>query len=149
MIHHGRPYVRHSEQEMVDCTAGSCSGGWEDYVYEYSKQNGTSSNADYSYTASDGTCSPTPNKVSKVSDYGYLPSNVVSMENYLESTGPIAVSVSAGNSIWYNYTGGIVTTDCPTYIDHGVVIVGAGAEESTVTESYTFDVDVCKPASNS
>lgn len=132
-IHHNRPYVRHSEQEMVDCTNGSCNGGWMTDVFGWSRTNGSSSNADYPYKAANGTCNPSPTKVSKVANYGYISRSVTAMEDYLQASGPISVAVSAGNSVWYGYAGGIVSS-CPTTIDHGVVIVGAGADESTTWE---------------
>jgi len=38
----------------------------------------------------------------------------------------MTIAVAAGNSCWRWYESGILTTDmnCPTSIDHGVVIVG-------------------------
>jgi C1A family cysteine protease len=36
---------------------------------------------------------------------------------------PVAVAVSAGNSYWQSYTGGIMNV-CSGDLDHGVVVVG-------------------------
>ena len=40
--------------------------------------------------------------------------------------GPLSLAVSAGNSCWRWYTGGILSEkdECPTAIDHGVALVG-------------------------
>ena len=40
--------------------------------------------------------------------------------------GPLSLAVSAGNSCWRWYKGGILSEkdECPTSIDHGVALVG-------------------------
>jgi len=46
---------------------------------------------------------------------------------------PVNVAVAAGNNVFRNYAGGIITTDmnCPTEIDHAIVAVGWGQEGNT------------------
>jgi len=43
---------------------------------------------------------------------------------------PVSVAVSAGNSYWMNYAGGIINK-CGTGVDHGVLLVGV-FQNSTV-----------------
>ena len=50
-IKHGKSYVRHSEQEYVDCSGQNCSGGWMTTAWSWSKYNGVSAESDYKYTA--------------------------------------------------------------------------------------------------
>jgi len=47
--------------------------------------------------------------------------------------GPNNVAVAAGNRVFRNYDGGIITTadNCPTRIDHAIVAVGFGTENGT------------------
>ena len=54
----GSPAVRLSEQQAVDCVtqAYGCQGGWMVYAWNYWKQVGAMTNADYPYTATDGNC---------------------------------------------------------------------------------------------
>ena len=111
--------------------------------------NKTSSNADYPYTGVDGTCSPSVNKVSwALSYHRFL--TTAEAESRMLNNGPITVAVNAGNSLWYNYTGGIIRKDnrgCGTSLDHAVSAVGLGYE--TVTTTITVEVpdsEVCVPA---
>lgn len=47
------------------------------------------------------------------------------MQNAIQN-GPMTIAVAAGNDCWRFYSGGILTAanNCPTRIDHGVVVVG-------------------------
>jgi len=51
--------------------------------------------------------------------------------------GPMTIAVGAGNNCWYGYRSGILSAEdnCPTGLDHAVVVVGLGVEstEHTVT----------------
>jgi C1A family cysteine protease len=43
-----------SEQQVVDCYSGGCSGGYEGWVYDYVQRNhGINPDAGYPYTAGD------------------------------------------------------------------------------------------------
>ena len=117
MIYHNWPYVRQSEQEMIDCTAGSCShGGWPTYVYDRSRNHSASSDADYPYEAIDRNddCKTTEKKVSRVDRWGDAGRSACDMEVKLQEQ-PLVVAVNADNDLWYNYSGGIIDRDsgCP------------------------------------
>lgn len=100
-ITHGKSYVRHSEQEYVDCSAGSCNGGWFTQAWYWSRDNGVSAESDYPYVARDQACAHAgKTKVSSVDTVGSLPSTAEA-ERYLKETGPFTVAVAAGNSTWY------------------------------------------------
>ena len=51
MIAWNAPYTRLSEQQALECTIGSCGGGWMRYSWNDSIANGNARNADYPYTA--------------------------------------------------------------------------------------------------
>lgn len=126
-IKHGKSYVRHSEQEYVDCSGQNCSGGWMTTAWNWSKNNGVSAESDYKYLAANGSCHHTDyNKVSYANSWGYLGS-AAEAETYLQTQGPFSVALNAGNSTWWYYTGGVISGNCPTTgVDHAVVVVGAG-----------------------
>ena len=54
----GKSPVRRSEQQAVDCVSDACGcdGGWMDEAFNYWKTTGVMTNAEYPYTASEGTC---------------------------------------------------------------------------------------------
>jgi len=65
-----------SAQEYVDCTTvqpydnAGCDGGWYTDAWSYAKdKKGISTQANYPYTARDGSCKPKGTKVGKISGY--------------------------------------------------------------------------------
>ncbi|KAI9072943.1 hypothetical protein K1719_045099 [Acacia pycnantha] len=97
----GRHSVSLSEQQLVDCvdTAKGCNGGWPYRVFEWVAQNGGMvKEADYLYTATNGTYKPTK---------------------------PISVVLEAKDEFRF-YEGGIFEgKNCtPIKINHAMTIVG-------------------------
>ena len=71
-----------SPQQLVDCATVTqwgnqgCSGGWYYYAWDYLKVNGQMSNADYPYTAMDGTCKYVASKgIAQVTSYAAVAYN--------------------------------------------------------------------------
>ena len=87
----------------MDCALGSgCNGGLEHYTWIYSIENKTSSNEDYPYTATDGTCKYPANKVSWAESYarGISPATA---ETRIMNNGPITLAVRAYNDSFRFY----------------------------------------------
>ncbi|OHT10052.1 Clan CA, family C1, cathepsin L-like cysteine peptidase [Tritrichomonas foetus] len=131
---------RYSEQNLVDCVTAcyGCNGGLMDASYEYiiDSQNGhLNLEADYPYTAVDGTCKYaqyTP--VASITKYVNVNQNDEDdLAAKVETYGPVAVAIDASNWSFQLYTGGIYDEpSCSPYsLDHGVGCVGFGAEGST------------------
>ncbi|KAN0003320.1 hypothetical protein ACTFIZ_009470 [Dictyostelium cf. discoideum] len=121
-----------SEQQAVDCDPydGQCGGGDPYTVYEYFSQvGGVSTNAQYPYTATDGTCVNMSRAVPVVS-YHYVTQG--GDENTLIKTivneGPVSICVDA--STWQSYSGGVITTGCGQNIDHCVQVVGLEVDKT-------------------
>ena len=58
--------------------------------------------------------------------------------------GPASIAVSAGNDCWRYYESGVLTEDnyCPTWLDHGVVVVGLHVADGTPKpDREDFDED--------
>ena len=57
-IKDGTSPIRLSEQQCVECSVNynGCHGGWMRYCWQWSKDRGMMSNADYPYTATYSTC---------------------------------------------------------------------------------------------
>ena len=127
----GHPLVSLSEQQLVDCsvTQGNrgCNGGTMDSSFAYVIRNGgITSEANYPYTARDGTCNSTlaSDTVATIVSYDDVDPN--SSADLLAAIvqQPISVAVEADQLIWQFYTGGIIKEGCGTNLDHGVLAVG-------------------------
>jgi len=124
-----------SEQQLVDCSKPQgnqgCSGGLMDQGFKYIEQNGICLENDYPYTAADGTCKKSCKSVTKVSSYVDVPANnEVALQNAVHLT-PVSVAVEADQ--WQFYSSGVLTTDCGTNLDHGVLLVGWGVDSNNVS----------------
>jgi len=77
-----------------------------------------------------------PRRIATVSKFGVLPpQDEDNMEKALRFVGPIAVGVHGTDPTFTRYEGGIYNNyNCPTTIDHAMVIVGYGEEK---TGGYT------------
>ncbi|EPS67582.1 cysteine endopeptidase 1, partial [Genlisea aurea] len=122
-----------SEQELVDCATSDnygCSGGYMDNAFEFIIQNGgIDSEADYPYTAQDGTCNKTKeaNKVVKIDGYVDVPPNNETALQTAVSFQPVSVAIDASGTAFQLYQSGVFTGGCGTNLDHGVVVVGYGS----------------------
>jgi len=133
-IKHGK-LLSLSEQQLVDCSKSQgnqgCSGGLMDQGFKYIEQNGICLENDYPYTAADGTCKNSCKSVTKVSSYVDVPgNNEVALQNAVHLT-PVSVAVEADQ--WQFYSSGVLTTDCGTNLDHGVLVVGWGVDSNNVS----------------
>lgn len=130
--------IQFSEQNLIDCISGAgCGGGWADSGCNYiiTEQKGQfNSEADYPYTAADGTCkydsSKAVGKIVSVTSVAYGDEN--DLKDKIAQYGVASVSISAGNAPFTSYTGGILDdNECSIYlIDHAVACVGYGTENS-------------------
>jgi len=121
-----------SEQQLVDCVTADagCNGGWMDDAFAYVIANkGITSEALYPYTAVTGTCkNPLPKSVATISSFtDVAKTNELALETAIVQQ-PISVAVEADQAAWQAYTGGVVTANCGTALDHGVLAVGYGTD---------------------
>ena len=95
--------------------------------WEFSYEHGLQFEEDYPYEFASGDCRNQTNKriASRTLDYGYL-DTAEDIAYDLVVYGPVSIAVSAGNDCWQFYESGILSSanNCPTSLDHGVVIVG-------------------------
>lgn len=97
------------------------------HYWEWTRDNnGAQSNEDYPYEAKTMACRNQQGKtaVSQASGWGNARS-LDEMKSRL-AEGPMTIAVAAGNDCWRYYSAGILSAanNCPTNIDHGVVLVG-------------------------
>ncbi|CAI0422820.1 unnamed protein product [Linum tenue] len=122
-----------SEQELVDCDTKSvdqgCNGGEMENAFEFIIGNhGITSEANYPYQGTDGTCNSQKESshIARITGYQKVPAN--SEEALLKAVAnqPISVSVDAGDGSFMFYSSGVFSGDCGTNLDHGVTAVGYG-----------------------
>ena len=121
-----------SEQELVDCDTKSagCNGGFMDNAFEYLEAHGFCTEAQYPYTARDGTC-----KASKCgsgpSDKAFTDISAGNEKSLLAQlvNGPVAVAVDATN--WSFYSKGVFS-NCKANLNHGVTLVAADFDGQSV-----------------
>jgi C1A family cysteine protease len=128
----GGPNINFSEQELLDCTAGSCDGGWWTDAFSYLRDRGISAEIDYPYRAGDATCRTNidrPYKARKWDfEWGFVWNRVPALKAALCEHGPLAVGVKAGTDAFKQHTGSSVLAEnslfLPTDVDHGVLLIG-------------------------
>jgi len=131
---HGKLQVL-SVQQCTACTYNynGCNGGWphDAYVNAVQKRNGIDLDSAYPYSIPQaGSCKfGTGNADHPVANAkGYISPKAGSLQNMLDTTGPVSVCVAA--SSWQTYTGGVLKT-CPGSVDHCVQAVGYTGSAST------------------
>jgi len=129
-----RASVNLSEQQLVDCSRAygnyGCNGGWMDSAFQYVKEHGLVTTAEYPYVARDQTCK-IDNGPHKISGFIDVP-GCANLMNALNVT-PISVAVDASN--WSLYRSGIFS-NCGTAVNHGVLLVGLTDAYWTIKNSW-------------
>jgi len=125
-----------SEQQLVSCTpnpdqcggTGGCSGSTQWLAFDYVKNAGITTTANWPYHARDDKCDTTKiKKVATIDGYVRLPTNDYNaLLTAVATVGPIAISVAASD--WQFYDSGVFNTDCGTEINHAVTLVGYGTD---------------------
>ncbi|PIN25365.1 Cysteine proteinase Cathepsin L [Handroanthus impetiginosus] len=122
-----------SEQELVDCDKtekAGCNGGLMDYAFQFIISNrGMDTEDDYPYKGIDGKCDPTRKNAKVVSIDGYeeVPQDERALQKAVAHQ-PVSIAIEASGRALQLYSSGVFTGECGTELDHGVVVVGYGAE---------------------
>jgi len=126
-----------SEQELVDCSQAQgnqgCEGGLMDQAFTYIIADGICTEADYPYTAADGTC-PSPlncTTAATLTSFTDLPSPANEQTDILPAATqqPLSIAIEADQQSFQFYSGGVYNDPgCGTALDHGVGIVGYGTD---------------------
>jgi len=127
-----------SEQQLVSCDYGilknlGCNGGLMDKAFDWiGDNNGICSEADYGYTSGTtgetGTCKTTCKNVANtdVKTYTDVQTNSDSALMSALNQQPVSVAIQANQPAFQFYKSGVITENCGTNLDHGVLAVGYG-----------------------
>merc|ERR1719174_2895783 len=126
-----------SEQQLVDCSKNGgnagCNGGLMDNSFEWYESKAAATEASYPYTARDGSCkSSFETAVPQGGVTGYKDvSSESALLDAVTNVGPVSVAIEADQSSFQGYSGGVLTGNCGTQLDHGVLAVGFGTSGGT------------------
>ena len=126
-----------SEQQLVDCSHNGnlgCMGGMMDRAFTWTETHPLETEQDYPYQgwtifhgyredASKG-------KVAAQSFVDVTPQDSDALKAAI-AQGPVSVAIQANQKVFQRYSGGIITADCGTKLDHGVLAVGYGTDNGT------------------
>jgi C1A family cysteine protease len=126
-IHNGQ-LLSFSEQQIVDCDTGTdqgCDGGWPYLAVQYAAKNGLETEADYPYTAQDGTCRFQSGKAHKVNNgYSFVTANSTDQLKAALVNQPVSVLIEADQDVFQFYKSGVIKLNCGAALDHAVLAVG-------------------------
>merc|ERR1712048_1431912 len=119
----------------VDCSKqnSGCSGGLMDYAFSFYRTTTIATEDSYPYTARDGSCKSSYDTA--IPEGGVTGFVDINSENDLldavTNVGPISVAIEADQRSFQGYSSGVLTGNCGTSLDHGVLAVGFGTESGT------------------
>jgi len=123
-----------SEQEFVDCDQGDsgCHGGLMDRGFTFAEQNALCTESSYPYKAAQGTCMKSSCTVGipEGGVTGYMDVGANDMQAMMSavSKNPVSIAIEADKRAFQLYHGGVLSDDCGTQLDHGVLLVGYGTD---------------------
>jgi len=123
-----------SEQQLVDCSHenNGCGGGSMDAAFEFLESHDLCTEESYPYTARDGTCKAHCEvAIDRGGVTGYMDVAADSVEALQEAVAqqPVAVAIEADQLSFQLYKSGVLTGDCGSQLDHGVLCVGYGTDD--------------------
>jgi len=123
----GKGLTALSVQQVLDCSKSydnfGCSGGYMDNAFQYVKDKGLATEADYPYKARDQECqsAPTSAYISGFKDVKPVKPDDITQLTTAVNKQPVAVAVDATN--WQLYKSGVFD-NCSDNLNHAGLIVG-------------------------
>jgi cathepsin L len=132
--------VSMSEQQFVDCSKqnSGCNGGLMDSAFQFAEGTAVATEDSYAYTARDGSCKSsftTAIPQGGVTGYSDVSNSASALKSALNSN-PVSVAIQADQSVFQQYTGGVISSGCGSNLDHGVTAVGYDGDTIKVKNSW-------------
>ena len=134
---HFRRLHNASEQQLMDCSTEEgnqgCMGGLMDNAFKYViNNNGLCSEMEYPYQMQQGECQADQcRNVVSISDYSDVEPNNERLLMRAVAQQPVSVAIQANLSSFKFYKSGVYQDqECGDQLDHGVLIVGYGEDDS-------------------
>ena len=128
-----------SEQEIVDCSQQEgnqgCFGGFMNQVFQYViNNNGICSEQEYPYNAEQDQCNDKCQNIVQISSYQNVTQNNETILMHAVDQQPVSVAIQANLPSFQFYSKGIYNdSQCAGELDHGVLVVGYGADDNNVS----------------
>jgi cathepsin L len=123
-----------AEQQLVDCSSGSCNGGNVGPSLGYLQNNPPCTTASYPYTAKDGTCRSCTTTSVRVSGYKQFTASESGLQTGLMSS-PVSVTVMA-DSTFQHYASGVLSGSSTCTLNHAVLAVGFDGTAYKIKNSW-------------
>mmetsp|Transcript_47716 Transcript_47716/g.114614 ORF Transcript_47716/g.114614 Transcript_47716/m.114614 type:complete len:468 (+) Transcript_47716:52-1455(+) len=125
-----------SEQQLVDCSTSfgneGCNGGLMDNGFKYAEQKNLCTESSYPYLARSSICkaSSCASGIPKGSVTGYKDVKADDTEALMDAVAqqPVSIAIEADKTVFQLYKGGVLSGDCGSQLDHGVLVVGYGTD---------------------
>jgi C1A family cysteine protease len=125
-----------SEQQLVDCSGSygneGCNGGLMDAAFNYSTANAMCTEDSYPYQGVSSTCQASSCTVGipQGQVVGFKDVTPNDLEALMDAVAqqPVSIAIEADQSAFQLYSSGVLSGDCGTTLDHGVLAVGYGSE---------------------
>jgi len=106
-----------------------------DWAFDYVKDHGLTSEVIYPYVSGNGyvpACdsSKVNQPVATITAYKDVAHSEAALENAL-NIGPVAIAIEADQYAFQSYSSGVLTGSCGSSLDHGVLAVGYGHDNSS------------------
>lgn len=126
-----------SEQQLVDCAKSfgnnGCGGGLMDNAFKYAEQAGMCTEDSYPYQGKNNICMTNCTVAIASGDVTGFKDVESSSENALMEAvaqQPVSIAIEADKQVFQLYKSGVLNATCGTQLDHGVLVVGYGTEDS-------------------
>jgi len=99
-----------------------------DSAFKYAEAEPIDTEAQYPYTAARGTCSVPSKTGVKASKFTDVAANSPTELQKAVAQQPVSVAIEADQAAFQLYNGGVISKNCGTNLDHGVLLVGYGTD---------------------
>jgi len=104
-----------------------------DQAFNYAVDHSMDTEASYPNLGYNSQCKASEKGPVRLSGHADVPVNDPNALLAAVAQQPVSVAIEADQGVFQGYTSGIISAGCGTNLDHGVLVVGFGTDQSTGT----------------